>query len=88
MTVGRSLIAILLVATCLDRARAESLGRLFHSAAERSALDALRKEKSKPQKPAPPLPAESPAPRLDGYVVRSDGSSTQWVNGRAVTGAR
>ena len=88
MTVWRSLIAILLVAACLDRGRAEPLGRLFHSAAERSALDALRKDKAKPQKPAPPVPADQPAPRLDGYVVRSDGTSTLWVNGSAVTDKR
>ena len=89
MTAARSLVAALLVAVCLDPARAEPLGRLFHSAAERSALDAMRKEKSKLQKPEPPLPAtERPAPRLDGYVVRSDGGSTLWVDGRAVTRAR
>ncbi len=89
MTVGRSLIAILLVAACLDRARAESLGRLFHSAAERSALDALRKEKSKPPKPAPPSSATEPlGHRLDGYVLRSDGRSTLWVNGSAVANKR
>ena len=86
---ARLLVAILLVAGCLDRALAEPLGRLFHSAAERGALDAMRKEKSKPQKPGPPLPVtEQPAPRLDGYIVRSDGRSTLWVNGKAVVGAR
>ena len=89
MTILRALTAILLLATCLEGARAEPLGRLFHSAAERSALDALRKEKSKPQKPSPSHPAtERPLPRLDGYVVRSDGKSTLWVNGTALPGAR
>ena len=89
MTVARSLVAVLLVAAGLDLARAEPFGRLFHSAAERGSLDALRKGKSKPQKSEPPLPAtEQPAPRLDGYVVRSDGRSTLWVNGKAVIGAR
>ena len=89
MTVARSLVAALLAAACLDRARAEPLGRLFHSAAERGSLDTLRREKPKPQKPeAPPKGTEQPPPRLDGYVVRSDGRSTLWLDGRAVAGAR
>lgn len=88
MTVARVLIAILLSA-CLDGARAEPLGRLFHPAAERNALDALRKEKSKPPKPVPPGPSTEPqAHRLDGYVLRSNGRSTLWVNGKSVSGAR
>ena len=89
MTPGRLLIAVLLVAACVDRARAEPLGRLFHSAAERSVLDALRKEKSKPSRPVPPSSLIEPqAQRFDGYVLRSDGRSTLWVNGSAVAGKR
>ena len=85
MTPLRALLAALLTGAYLFPARAEPLGRLFHSAAERSALDALRKEKSRPPRPAPAVPStEKPAPRLDGYVVRSDGRSTLWVNGSAV----
>lgn len=90
MTVRRSRIAVLLVAACLDRAHAEPLGRLFHSAAERGTLDALRKEKAKLPKPAPPgsSSTELPAHRFDGYVLRSDGRSTLWVNGSSVAEKR
>ena len=85
MRCARWALAGLLVWGCVEPLRAEPLGRLFHSAAERRALDALRKEKSQPPKPAvahPPTQAQ--AQRLDGYVVRSDGKSTLWVNGTAV----
>ena len=88
MTIGRPLIAVLLAAASPDRAHAETLGRLFHSAAERSALDALRKEKSRPPKPAPQSSAAPQAQRFDGYVLRSDGRSTLWVNGSTVADKR
>ena len=76
---GLRLIAVLLIGACPVQPRAESLGRLFHSAAERNALDTLRKKKTQPLKPAP---------RIDGYVIRSDGRSTSWVNGSAIAGPR
>jgi len=89
MKIRRTLIAVALLTNCLHGARAEPLGRLFHSAAERSMLDALRKAKSKPAKPAPSGSSnESQAQRLDGYVLRSDGRTTLWVNGSALAGKR
>jgi hypothetical protein len=89
VTARRALIAALLFAARFDPAHAEPLGRLFHSAAERAALDALRKEKSQPAKATQERPpTQQPAPRLDGYVIRSDGKSTVWVNGTAVAGQR
>jgi hypothetical protein len=89
MTPSRALMAVLLIGFFPLPAHAEPLGRLFHTAAERSALDAQRKEKSQPPKPPPPRSSAEPqAQRLDGYVLRSDGKTTLWVNGSAVAGKR
>lgn len=56
----------------------ELTGRLFYTPAERAQLEAGRKH------PAPPS-ADSLAPTPDtlynGYVQRSDGRITQWING-------
>ena len=59
-------------------ARAQELGRLFFTPDQRAALDARRKARS-PDKPAATV--VSPTTRLDGYVQRSGGPSTVWVNG-------
>ena len=73
-------MALLLGASCA--AGAQEMGRLFHSAEQRNALDALRKSKPQPQKPpASPSLASQPV-RLDGYVLRPDGKSMVWVNGQ------
>lgn len=57
---------------------AGELGRLFHSAAERLALDAARQNSLQPR------PASAVAQvRIDGYVQRTGGRSTVWVNGHA-----
>ena len=84
----RTLVIALLMGVGPASADAESLGRLFHSAAERSALDSMRKAKAQPQTPVAPRPSEPQTAQLDGYVVRSDGKSTIWVNGSAVRSAR
>lgn len=63
-------------------ASAEDLGRLFFTPEQRAALEARRKARL-PDKPATPV-IESPVTRIDGYVQRSAGRSTVWVNGEAV----
>ena len=60
---------------------ADDLGRLFFTPEQRQALDARRKARV-PDKPAAVV--VSPTVRLDGYVKRSGGKSTVWVNGEAV----
>ena len=58
---------------------AQELGRLFFTPEQRAALDARRRARV-PDKPA----ARRWSPRrrpLDGYVARSSGPSTVWVNG-------
>jgi hypothetical protein len=67
--------------------QAQSLGRLFLTPAQRTALD-VRRASRVPDRPAA-IVVESPTARVDGQVVRSDGRSTVWVNGVAVReGAR
>ena len=59
-------------------AAAQQLGRLFYSPEQRAALDARRAARL-PDKPA--AATESPTTRVDGYVRRSSGKSTVWVDG-------
>ena len=53
-------------------------GRLFYTPTERAQLEAGRNR-------PPPAPAENPIRTPDtlfnGYVLRSDGRATQWING-------
>lgn len=68
---------ILLGAICLavsGKTYGEPLGRLFFSPAERLQIDRERR-----------LPARAePPPRLDGFVTRSDGPPTLFLDGKAV----
>lgn len=69
----------------------DKLGRLFLSPAERSNLDYLRQTSKPPDRTIKPETAESSAGELpppppvsavtvQGYVKRSDGKGTVWVN--------
>jgi len=60
----------------------QALGRLFFTADQREALDARRKARV-PDRPTAPVVA-SPTTRLDGYVQRSGGRSTVFVDGQAI----
>ncbi|HZC77620.1 MAG TPA: hypothetical protein VE258_07715 [Ktedonobacterales bacterium] len=62
---------------------AQEFGRLFFTPEQRAALDARRKARV-PDRPALAPAAASPATRLDGYVARSGGHSTIWVNGESL----
>jgi hypothetical protein len=77
----RVLLAILLLnaTACL----AQEVGRLFFTPEQRAALDARRRARV-PDKPAAVVVA-SPTTRLDGFVKRSGGPSTVWVNGEPLT---
>ena len=63
-------------------AHAQELGRLFFTPEQRAALDARRKARV-PDRPAVNT-VVSPTTRLDGYVKRSGGRSTVFVNGDAL----
>lgn len=63
-------------------ASSQELGRLFFTAEQRSALDARRKAKP-PVKPAAAVPSRST--RIDGYILRSSGKSTIWINSETIS---
>jgi hypothetical protein len=71
------------LAAAADSCGAQQFGRLFFTPEQRAALDARRKARV-PDKPAAAPVAASPTTRLDGYVVRSQGRSTVWVNGESL----
>jgi hypothetical protein len=80
----RLLLAVLILCFMkIDAAVAQELGRLFFTPDQRAALDARRKARV-PDKPAAAVVA-SPVTKLDGFVKRSDGRSTVWVNGESLT---
>lgn len=60
-------------------AAAQELGRLFFTPQQRSALDERRRARV-PDKPTAAVVA-APVTRVDGYVKRSGGPSTVWING-------
>jgi len=79
----------------LQAVAGNDFGRLFSQPAERAKLDVLRQNQKlkvlTPQETAQPVPpAGEDAPELpepitmQGYVKRSDGVSTLWINGKAV----
>jgi hypothetical protein len=74
------LLAAMLLAPC---APAQEIGRLFFTPEQRAALDARRRARV-PDRPAATPAVASPTTRLDGYVRRSQGPSTVWVNGATV----
>ena len=72
------LLAILVPGVCFS----QEVGRLFFTPDQRAALDARRKARV-PDRPAM-TSVVSPTTRLDGYVKRSGGRSTVFVNGEAL----
>ena len=76
--------AFLAAALLAPPASAQELGRLFFTPQQRATLDARRQARA-PDQPAAVVAA--PITRLDGYVKRSDGPSTVWINGESLTEA-
>lgn len=74
----------LLLALMALPAASQELGRLFFTPEQREQLDARRKARV-PDKPAAAPVVASPTTRLDGYVKRSGGPSTVFINGEPVT---
>ena len=79
----RALLITGLSALLAAEAAAEDFGRLFFTPEQRAALDARRRARV-PDKPAAVVVA-SPTTRVDGYVKRSSGPSTVFVNREALT---
>ena len=72
----------LLLLLLVNSAEAQELGRLFFTPEQRAALDARRKARL-PDRPAVTT-SVSPTTRLDGYVKRSGGRSTVFINGETL----
>ena len=79
----RRLLATLVLAAISAAVSAQEMGRLFFTPQQRMALDERRKARL-PDKPAAAAVA-SPVTRVDGYVKRSGGPSTVWINGDPLT---
>lgn len=63
-----------------EDARTADPGRLFFTPAQRAQLETARARRVGPGRDTA---AEAPPPvRYDGLVMRSDGKTTRWVNGR------
>src|SRR5438874_11684202 len=78
----RLLLALAAFSLFAPAAQAQELGRLFFTPEQRASLDARRKARV-PDKPAATVVA-APVTRLDGYVKRSSGPTTVWINGESV----
>ena len=61
-------------------ANAVELGKLFHTPEEREALD--KRRRGEPE--AAPSAGSAAKPRVTGFVRRSDGRNTVWIDGRPV----
>lgn len=77
-----SLLAAALLCLVCGAAGAQEMERLFFTPEQRQALDARRKARVM-DKPAAAPAAAAPTLRMDGYVKRSRGPSTVWVNGES-----
>ncbi|MFZ0107478.1 MAG: hypothetical protein WAK92_11515 [Thiobacillus sp.] len=82
---GLMLAAAGLSGACLANPATDP-GRLFYTPEQRAQLEAARDRNVTQTRHA--SPTATPAPlRFDGMVIRSDGKSTSWVNGRPQVGA-
>ena len=77
----RRALATLVCALLPALAQAQELARLFFTPEQRADLD-LRRKARMPDKPM--TPAAAPITRVDGYVKRSSGPATVWINGEAL----
>jgi hypothetical protein len=79
--------ALLVIAVTALGAGAQDLGTLFHSPEERARLDRLRRGEPTQSAAATQTPqarARMHKPAVTGYVQRSDGRNTVWIDGRPV----
>jgi hypothetical protein len=80
----RFILTALALALFPPMSEAQEMGRLFFTPDQRAQLDARRRARV-PDKPAAVPMVASPTTRLDGFVRRSSGRSTVWVNGEPFT---
>lgn len=83
MPAARARLALVVALAAATTAAAADLGVLFHTPDDRARLDKLRRgEPTEAQGPGPVVAAK---PEVTGFVRRSDGRSTVWINGVPVT---
>ena len=78
-----SVLLALLAAACLDAVAADDLGTLFTTPEERARLDKLRRGEPTVEAPVEGVRARHER-AITGYVKRSDGRNTVWIDGRPV----
>ena len=61
-------------------------GRLFYTPAQRAQLEAARARNVTQIRQAAPDAGAPPPIRYDGVLIRSDGKTTRWVDGKAQVG--
>ena len=81
--IARLSAALLLSLAALDAASQE-LGTLFHTPEERARLDKLRRGEPLHMATEAQGAARTHRPAVTGYVQRSDGRNTVWIDGRPV----
>jgi hypothetical protein len=85
-------LVVALLALAPPMARAEpGIGRLFYTPAERGTLEDARRRNIRAEQLAAEASKQPAAPRsrdvtVSGVVLRSDGESFAWVNGKSVEG--
>jgi hypothetical protein len=78
---SRAILFVVLLAAGIAGAAEPAFGTLFFSAEERGRLDRLRRGESEPAA----APAQGEGSAVTGFVKRSDGRHTVWIDGRAVS---
>jgi hypothetical protein len=78
---ARRALAALVLALAAPGAWPAELGTLFHSPEERARLDRLRR--GEPESSAS-APQREGTPEITGFVRRSDGRATVWIDGAPV----
>jgi len=78
---ARRALAATLLALAAPAAHAVDFATLFTSSEERARLDRLRRGEPDTARGAP---SQSADPAVTGYVRRSDGRNTVWIDGRPV----
>lgn len=82
--IARHSALLLLVACASLHAGAQQLGTLFNTPEERARLDALRRGEPVHAADAAGNALPTRRPAITGYVQRSDGRNTVWIDGRPV----
>ena len=80
---SRALLLLALCASACAGAAQPPLGTLFHTPEERDRLDRLRR--GEPEAAAAAAPAPGGGSSITGFVKRSDGRHTVWIDGQPVT---